>query len=279
MQQQAGSARISRPPKPKKENSERWLLTYSDLITLLLAFFVIMYGMSSADAVKFKKFSEAAKRAFNVGILQGDPSASILEQTVGIADEAASAEEISASSRELDTIYNEMGWVFQEEGLADKVSISNRAEGIAISVSGNLLFSSGRAELRPDAVKLLQAVGQVLNRLPNQVRVEGHTDDVPPSGTEFPSNWELSGARAVAVVRYLTEIEAVDPGRISAVAYAQFQPAAPNDSARTRARNRRSEIVILNAPAPSATAAPSRATGATPVATPQKENRSATVTR
>ncbi len=277
MRQQAGYVRTSK--RPKKDNSDRWLLTYSDLITLLLAFFVIMYGISSADVQKFSKFSSAMKKAFNVGVLQGDPSASILEQTMGISSEEAGAEDMSAASNELDTVFNEMGSVMQDEYLADKVSVSSREDGIAISVSGNLLFSSGRADLRPDAVKLLQAVGRVLHRLPNPVRVEGHTDDVPPSGTEYPSNWELSGARAVAVVRYLTEIEGVEPGRLSAVAFSQFQPAVANDSPRGRARNRRSEIVILNMPVASTGTASGRAEAAKPAATPEKENRSAGETR
>ncbi len=275
MQQQAGYAR---PKRPKKENSERWLLTYSDLITLLLAFFVIMYGISSADAKKFTKFSAAMKRAFNVGVLEGSPSASILEQTMGISSEASSAEDLSTST-ELETVLTEMSSVMQDEYLSDKVSIGLREDGIAISVSGNLLFASGRADLRPDAVKLLQAVGKVLNRLPNAVRIEGHTDDVPPTGTEYPSNWELSGARAVAVVRYLTEIEGVDPSRVSAVAYSQYQPVVANDSARDRARNRRSEIVILNMPPVSTAAVSADGEAAKPVATPEKEKKSADSTR
>ncbi len=276
MQQQAGYGRRKRP---KKENSERWLLTYSDLITLLLAFFIIMYGISSADAQKFSKLSVGMKKAFNVGVLESDASASILDQTMGIASEAGSDEGMSASSTEVDAILSEMGSIMQDEYLADKVSIGARVDGTAISVSGNLLFASGRADLRPDAVKLLQAVGKAINRLPNPVRIEGHTDDVPPNGTEFISNWELSGARAVAVVRYLTEIEGVAPSRLSAVAYSQYQPVVANDSARGRARNRRSEIVILNMPAVSTSGVSADAEATMPAATPEKENTGAGSTR
>lgn len=279
MQQQAGSGKIIRPPKVKKESSERWLLTYSDLITLLLAFFVIMYGISSADAKKFSKFSASMKKAFNVGVLDGSPSASVLEQTMGISTEAGSAEELSVASSELETVYNGMGSLLEDEALADRVSINVRPEGVAISVSGNLLFASGRAELRPDAVKLLQAVGKVLTDLPNPVRIEGHTDDIPPSGTEFSSNWELSGARAVAVVRYLTEIAGIDADRFSAVAYAQYQPVASNDTARSRAKNRRSEILILNVPTVSSTEPAPTPSTTRPADAPEKESRSAIATR
>ncbi|MHB0868158.1 MAG: OmpA family protein [Chloroflexota bacterium] len=258
---------------------ERWLLTYSDMITLLLAFFVIMYGISSADAKKFTKFSVAMKKAFNVGVLEGSPSASVLDQTMGISAEPGSPEELSAAAMELETVYNEMGSLLEDEMLADRVSVNVRPEGVAISVSGNLLFASGRADLRPDALKLLQAVGKILTTLPNPVRIEGHTDDIPPSGTEYPSNWELSGARAVAVVRYLTEIEGIDASRLSAVAYAQFQPVASNDTARSRAKNRRSEILILNVPTASSTEPVPTPSTARPGGAPEKENRSAIAAR
>ncbi len=253
MLSRTGSARGSNRVKAKKDNSERWLLTYSDLITLLLAFFIVMYGISSADAMKFSKLASSMRRAFNVGVLEGTPKSSILDQAteLSVSTEAGSEEQAGIGSMELEAVLSEMGWVFQEEGLADKVSISVRPEGVAVSISGNLLFTSGRAELRPESVRLLSSLGKALARLPNPIRVEGHTDDVSPKGSEFPTNWELSGARAVAVVRYFAEIEGISPSRLSAVAYSQFRPAVPNDSPQSRARNRRSEILIMF-PAPTA---------------------------
>jgi len=249
-----GSGKDSSLVKPKvkvrKDNSERWLLTYSDLITLLLAFFIVMYGMSSADAKKFAKLAESMKKAFNVGVLEGSPSNSIIDQSsqFSVSNEEGSNEQASLVSNELEELFNEMGWVFKQENLADKVSIEVRPEGIAISISGNLLFTSGRAELRPESVRLLSSIGKAIARLPNPVRVEGHTDDLPPSGSEFTTNWELSGARAVAVVRYFAEIEKIQPNRLSAVAYSQYRPVANNDSPQGRARNRRSEILIMYPP-------------------------------
>ena len=247
MLSQAGYRRAQRPAK--KENGERWLLTYADLITLLLAFFVIMYGMSSADVQKFSQLAGSMRKAFNVDIMQGGGQNSILDQQSagpsGLLTASSEGSLGSDQASDFQAITSEMNWINQQEGLADKVSFAIRPEGIAISLSGNLLFASGRAELRPDAVDLLQALARILARMPNHIRVEGHTDNVPPSGTEFYSNWELSGARAIAVVRYLTEVEGIDPSRLSAVAFSQYQPVAPNDSPRSRAKNRRSEIVIL----------------------------------
>ena len=230
-----------------KENSERWLLTYSDLITLLLAFFVIMYGMSSADVQKFSKLASSMRRAFNVDVLQGqtqpgvlNSSTSLLPDNTGVGTGADSTQQ-----KDLSMISQEMGWALQQQGMADNVSLGLRPEGTAITISGNLLFASGRADLRPDAVKLLKSVGNVLSKLPNDVRIEGYTDDIPPTGTDYPTNWELSSARAVTIVRYLSEVEGIDPGRLSAVAYSQYRPVVPNDSAQSRSRNRRAEILIL----------------------------------
>lgn len=238
-----------------KENSERWLLTYSDLITLLLAFFVIMYGMSSADVQKFSKMASSMRRAFNVDVMQGqtqsgvlDSSTSLLPDDMGVGTGADSTQQ-----KDLAMISQEMGWALQQQGVSDNVSLSLRPEGTAISVSGNLLFASGKAELRPDAVSLLKSLGAVLSKLPNDVRIEGYTDDIPPSGTDFPTNWELSSARAVAIVRYLSEVEGIDPARLSAVGYSQYRPVAPNDSARSRSRNRRAEVLILYPSEPQAT--------------------------
>ncbi len=250
MLSRAGYGRTSK--RAKRDNSDRWLLTYADLITLLLAFFVIMYGMSSADAQKFSRLAESVRRAFNLDVLEGMPSQSILERPYDMSAVNANNEDIlDAEIKDLEMLYGELSSFFQEQGLSDRVSIAVRPEGIAISISGNMLFASGRAELRPDAVQLLHSLGRALSTLRNLVRVEGHTDDIPPTGTEFSTNWELSGARSVAVVRYLAEVEGIDPRRLAAVAYSEYQPAAPNDSPRSRARNRRTEILILY-PAPAA---------------------------
>jgi chemotaxis protein MotB len=237
----------------KHENSERWLLTYADLITLLLAFFVIMYGMSSADATKFSRLAESMRKAFNVDVLQGMPGVSILEQQMDMSAVNIGAEDISTDDlMSMKILYGQLNRFIEQQGLSDKVNIEMRPEGVAISISGNMLFASGRAELRPDSIQLLHSLGQGLSQMSNPIRVEGHTDDVSPDGTDYPTNWELSGARSVSVVRHLAEAEGIAPSRLAAVAFSEYHPVAPNDSPRARARNRRSEIVILY-PTPSPT--------------------------
>ncbi|MGI5835593.1 MAG: OmpA/MotB family protein [Chloroflexota bacterium] len=272
------SSRARVQVKVKKDNSERWLLTYSDLITLLLAFFIVMYGMSSADVQKFSQLAASMKRAFNVDVLEGSHSTSILDQSseLPIQIEAGLEDQAGLGATELDIIFSEMGWVFQEEGIEDKVTIQVRQEGVAISLSGNLLFTSGRSDLRPESVRLLSSIAKAIARLPNQVRVEGHTDDIPPNSSFFPTNWELSCARAVAVVRFFTEIEKIDPSRLSAVAYSEYRPVTPNNSPQGRARNRRSEILIMYPPSVMSSSATSTAVAAENI---NKESNSADTTR
>lgn len=245
MVSRAGLERNSSRAKP--ENQERWLLTYADLITLLLAFFVMMYAISSADATKFSKLAGSMRQAFNVGLLPDRQEGSILAESVVLQSGPAMVEELLAGSQTVDLqmILSEMNWVSQQEGLADKVSFTLRPEGFAIGLYGNLLFASGRAELRPDSARLLHSIAEVLARLPNSVRIEGHTDDISPTGTGFRGNWELSAARSLAVLRHLSEVEGIDPRRMSATAFSEYQPVGPNDSPEARARNRRCEVVIL----------------------------------
>ena len=118
-------------------------------------------------------------------------------------------------------------------------------EGIIISLSDTLVFEPGSAELRPESVKMLHEIAQILDTIPNRIRVDGHTDNLPTNNPLYPTNWELSVARAVTIVRYLVEEEGIDPGRFSAAGYAEFNPLMPNDSRANRELNRRADIVII----------------------------------
>ncbi len=221
----------------KHSNSERWLLTYADLITLLLVFFVVMYSISRADEGKFAKLNASLQRAFNVIVLQGaDPTAlsgdngpeggnTMLDDFLGIRTSIMKMAE--------------------KMGVQSQVSVTLQPEGIAISLSGNLLFDSGRADLRPESTMLLDKVADQLRAVPNEVKVEGHTDSIPVDSDLYPTNWELSAARATAVTRYLAEAAAVPPQRLSAQSYSQFRPLRDNSTRENRALNRRVDIIIV----------------------------------
>ncbi|MGQ9674397.1 MAG: OmpA/MotB family protein [Chloroflexota bacterium] len=228
---------------PKKENSERWLLTYADLITLLLAFFVLMYAMSTADVKKFARLAASMQKAFNVGVLEGQTEFAIVDQggpTMTTIAQALAQEDFEFISREMATFA-------REEGLGDKIEVTMRREGIAISLSDRALFASGRAELGMQSKRTLSKVAEILKRVPNEVRVEGHTDDVPTNNPEYPTNWELSTARSLAVVRYFIDEAKIPPARFSVAGYSEYRPVADNNSPENRAKNRRCDILVIYA--------------------------------
>lgn len=224
----------------KHANNERWLLTYADLITLLLVFFVVMYSISSADENKFKKLSASMQKAFNVLVLQGT-------DTTAVGGEAG-PDQGNALLDSFISTRSDILKVADELGVGSHVNVALQREGIAISLSGNLLFDSGRADLKPGSVKILDKIAERLKAMPNEVRVEGFTDNIPVGSDQYPTNWELSTARATMVVRYLSEVAGVPPARLSAQGFAEYRPVTDNNTKVNRAQNRRVDILILYPP-------------------------------
>lgn len=228
-----------RRAEAEKESSERWLLTYADMITLLLALFVVLYATSQVDQVKFEQVAASIQRAFNIPVLSASSSAGVVavgsmgNTFVGLTGVGAS-------------IGPELISYAQQEELGDQISVTASKDAVVITLSGALPFGSGSAELRPEVRRALDIVATTVRGLPdhNAIRVEGHTDNAPPSSGRFPTNWELSAARAGAAARYLAET-GVEPDRIVASGYADTKPIATNDSPEGKARNRRVEIWIL----------------------------------
>lgn len=242
-------------------NHERWLLTYSDLITLLMVFFVVMYAISRADAAKFARLQASLQRAFRVEVLQGnDPTSlngndgsliatSVIQEALVSAGATPNDQLITT----LDELRQALARLPQSQPGMSRVAVGVVRDGVVISLSGNVLFDSGRADLKPEGLVLLDALAERLAQLPNEVRIEGHTDNVPIETDLYPSNWELSAARATTVARYLAE-HGVDPRRLIAAGYGEYRPVASNDTREGRARNRRVDIVVLSSPAGSALA-------------------------
>ncbi len=216
--------------------SLRWLLTYADLITLLLAYFVVMFAISQTDLEKFQKLAASMRRAFNIvdpGILEGSG-----EIGGGIFDD------FPARNREYARISAELTRLARERGLERAISVNMQREGVVISISTSVLFDAGSARIRPESRSTLDAIAELLREMPNEVRIAGHTDDIPPF-PKWPSNWELSAARAVQVVKYLITEGGLDPRRLSAIGYAEYRPLFPNDTPEHRQKNRRVEILIV----------------------------------
>ncbi len=216
---------------------ERWLITYADLITLLLVFFVVMYSISKADEAKFAKLNASLQRAFNVVVLEGYDPTALSGQPGGASGNSVIDDFIA--------IRNDLGQLAISRLPATGLDVRVNREGILITISGALLFPSGRADLRPESLPVLDRIAQHLRRIPNEVRVSGHTDNIPPDSPIYPTNWELSTARAIAVARYFSEAWGIAPARLAAVGYGEYRPVADNSTRDGRMRNRRVEIQIV----------------------------------
>lgn len=222
-----------------KENAERWLLTYADLITLLMVFFVLLFAMSTVDKKKYQELAGSLSKAFNVTVLQG-------QQPVAVTDSSSAAGPSVIEQQNFQQIMKAIQQFESAHNIpSNQISVKMNGEGIGITVSGVLLFYNGTNQIKPDGVLLLRQLGPILTGISNQIRVEGHTDDIPTDSATYPTNWELSAARAVSVTRYLIEQDSLQPTRLSAVGYGQFQPIVPDDTRDHREMNRRAVIQIL----------------------------------
>lgn len=216
------------------ENTDRWLLTYADLITLLLAFFIVMYSMSQVDRKKFGQMTEALN-----SVLRGGPS--VLKYQL----EPSKVGHGLLKLGNLRMVQQKIEERFKQLGRNEEVETEITERGLVIHILESALFDPSSATLKPRALDVLDLISDQIKGRPNHVRVEGHTDDRPIETPVFPSNWELSSRRATAVVRYYTENKALPPDRISALGYGMYRPVRPNNSVENRSRNRRVDVVIL----------------------------------
>ena len=239
------------------ENHERWLITYADMITLLMAFFIMLFAMSQIDLAKFKAFQAGVASHFDkpsgvlkggTGLLLGNAQEADSEQAVAkmLTEQARLQAAAQRERKDLTEAQHRIEGQLGLRGLRDRARFSLQERGLVVTVvSDDVLFDSGQADLRDEGARVLNVVASVVARMPNRVLVEGHTDNRPVSG-RYPSNWELSTARASAVVRYLSSNHGITASRLSAAGYADQHPAAPNNNDRNRQRNRRVEIVVVS---------------------------------
>ena len=223
---------------------ERWLITYADMITLLLAVFIVLYALSDTNVRKFNEFAQSVSAAFSTDVFRGTQAITV---TSG-QDSAPQTDSFDAGSGVLSmdqrTVEATIKDYAVENGLAGQVSVDRVPEGIAIRISDALLFSSGRARLDPRSEGLLEKVMDAVRPLPNVLRVEGHTDDEQPNGPFYSDNWRLSVDRATAVLEAMIA-GGVEPSRLAAAGYGEYRPIVPNTDEPSRARNRRVDVLIL----------------------------------
>lgn len=229
-------------PEPEPpENHERWIVTYADMVTLLFALFVVLWSMSDANKTKLEQVRTSLDKAFNVGVLSGTDGASPIFNSGGGLTPSLS----EIKSNDLAAIAKQIGDFTAKSGMQSKIQVRSDAESITISLADNLLFDSGSAYLKPGSQTVLREVAGVLGKMPNRVRIEGHTDNVPVNSADFATNWELSAARASTVLRYLAEAGGIDPAKMFLAGYADTRPVADNGTAEGRALNRRADIVVV----------------------------------
>lgn len=227
------------------ENHERWLVSYADFITLLFAFFVVMYSISSINEGKYKILSETLTGVFNQPdrsikpIPVGEERPRTTEPDRSMVDE----EQTQAPEDSLKNISDSITAAFGDLIANDQLKVRGNELWIEIELSSSLLFSSGDALPSDAAFDIVEKVAKILAPYGNPVHVEGFTDNQPIRTAQFPSNWELSAARAASVVRMLA-IDGVNPSRMASVGYGEFQPVADNTTSEGRAQNRRVVLVI-----------------------------------
>jgi len=261
---------------PEHANHERWLVSYADFITLLFAFFTTLYAISTVDAQKMGKMVLSMRASFDgsvfpagsdaLSLSKGDGAGSALGsdlvENVKVPKDKALKEYAISNLKELKTNFAEnpspkgevvaMGKlrdsvdvVVKKRGVTGKVRTRMETRGLVISLDGTF-FDSGSDQLVPQGREMLDALAEDLMAMKNQIRIEGHTDNVPIKTGRFPSNWELSTARATTIVAYLIQKYAFKPENLSGSGFAEFCPVASNETAEGRARNRRVDIVVLH---------------------------------
>ncbi len=226
---------------------DRWLVTYADLITLLLAYFIMVYSLSQLDLAKFRKVLAGFRAATaSLGMLEG--SHGVLPGGSGVLelDVPTPAPSEDPLSESFEALARGILQQVTAAGLGAQVEVRVTPEGVRVSMAGPLLFDTASAELRPEAEPVLRAVAQAIRtRSELLVRVEGHADARPIRTFRYPSNWELSSARAAAVVRRLMHLSGADGTRFTVVGYGDSRPVRRGTTPEDLARNRRVEIILL----------------------------------
>jgi chemotaxis protein MotB len=226
-----GRKRASKAPA----GAPLWMVTYGDLMSLLLTFFVLLVSFSSIQMSKFQKA---------MGSLRGALGVLVNPQSVIMLPRPVMPTLLNFPSEDVKDIYQEIVRLtgYMEEGKSVDVELTD--QGIRITLGDPVLFDLGKADLRRDSAPVLEEIFRRLARIPCTIAIEGHTDDLPIRTEKFPSNWELSAHRALAVLHFAVDTAGIDPQIISSAGYGEFRPKAPNDSPENRAKNRRVEIRV-----------------------------------
>ena len=261
-----------RPKKTEEPVDEGWLLPYADMLTLLLALFIVMFAMAKTDDSKLDELSNEFNIIFNGknpngsdGILPGHPpkkdkktttDSSLIESEDSKSkknDEKKTEENTSESSEEttnsdverMKTVGNSIKSNFSKEGLENDIDVDLEQDGLRIAISSGLLFAPGSATVTSEVEEIVKKIAESLQDLDNDIIIAGYTDNVPNNNSNYESNWELSSARAMTVMKLLVKHHGIEEDRVSVLVYVEFKPKAPNNNDENRAKNRRVEIFVV----------------------------------
>jgi chemotaxis protein MotB len=217
-------------PFAESSDKDRYLITYADLITLLLGLFIILYAISNIDNKKYSNMIEAMTNVFGKPV----PVTNLTPGTQGVKN--------LSPTEQLKT---ELMKLIDDNNYSSSIRFEENERGITIHILDDILFAPGKADLTEASKHVLSNLAVILRELPNDIRIEGHTDNTPINTSLFPSNWHLSQARATSTVFYLIQNEKLNPDKISTVGNAEYKPIAANDTPEHRSQNRRVDIVII----------------------------------
>lgn len=234
--------------RKKKNQSEglrgdEWMATFSDTVTLLLTFFILLYSFSSVDAQKFKQIASAFQ-----SVLSGQGSNQMFDMDLKEGSAPVTGETPKpepANGNDAGDIYSKVKEFIEKNNLQASVEIKEDSRGVIIQLRDNILFESGKADIKDDSKPILEKINSLIAAFPNNIIVEGHTDNVPINNERYATNWELSTARATAVLRYFVETKGQAPTKFTAAGYGEYKPVAPNDSDANKSMNRRVNILIV----------------------------------
>ena len=247
----------------------RWVVSYADFVTMLLALFMVLYALSQLDISHMKTFSNSLGRAFEGNSKKNTTNSveksrllkSFKTTKINIYTEQESFQTQANSSKELKKQLSSFGNKINSESAnfeeikktiknefndTKNVNIIREPRGLLIRLNDTVLFDKGSDIIKNNALNILDKIAVVLKNEPNSIRIEGHTDNLPVKTDKFPSNWELSTARATNIVKYLVERHLFNPGKLSVVGYGEYMPLSDNNTEKGRERNRRVDIVVLS---------------------------------
>jgi len=243
--------------KKKKEHHEEhidetWLIPYADLLTLLLALFIVLFASSQVDQKKFQQIAESFNAAFNssgnsAAILDNNTSMvePTADQTMEKTTDMKKSQAKNAENSQLLEVKKHLDSYIEKNNLSKKLHTILSEDGLMIRIKDSALFPSGSARLIPESQRFGAEIAKMLKNMPQKVVISGHTDNVPINNNEFPSNWELSSKRAINFMKYLLGKENLQPERFSAIGYGEYRPLALNNTEQGRSQNRRVEVLIM----------------------------------